>query len=248
MPNTARAKTSPSPPAEHHTLERHALLDRAQCDRARDDVLALRDLWVKRVGEAPFYTLGAAAYLDGDPDREPYSRFAQGINPLMSLQFGWLLDAVSRTISEAMGLKTQWLEGSALPGFHIYLASPLFTGSVAEIHFDRQYELVDWSQITSQGVEPDFSAPLSFTLPVDLPSIGGGLNTWPVNETEAKRAMANGIEPPMTFHPYCLGELVMHSGNLLHQAALALKMNDNERRITLQGHGIRARDTMYLYW
>jgi hypothetical protein len=42
--------------------------------------------------------------------------------------------------------------------------------------------------------------------------------------------------------------VVMHSGNLLHQAALGRVMAEDERRITLQGHGIRSGNRMYLYW
>lgn len=232
------------PPEPHASLERAFVLDPSECARAVADVLALRHLWIQRVNVAPFFTLGAASYLDADPNPEPYRELLKGYNPLLRLQFGWLLDRVSRAISESMGLETQWLESAALPGFHIYLADEIFFKSVAEIHFDRQYELVDWSSVSN----PDFSTPLSFTMPIDLPKTGGGLNTWPVEEDELRRMQAAGVDPPMTFQPYALGELVMHSGNLLHQASLGRVMAEDERRITLQGHGVRSGNRMYLYW
>ena len=225
-------------------LERARVLDRSECARALAGVLELRHLWIQRVNVAPFFTLGAASYLDADPSPEPYRELVQGYNPLLRMEFGWLLDRASRAIADSMGLQTEWLEGAALPGFHIYLSDEIFFKSVAEIHFDRQYEHVDWSNVPS----PDFSSPLSFTLPIDLPETGGGLNTWPVEEEELKRMNAAGIEPPMTFQHYELGELVMHSGNLLHQASLGRVMGKDERRITLQGHGIRSGNRMYLYW
>jgi hypothetical protein len=56
----------------------------------------------------------------------------------------------------------------------------------------------------------------------------------------------NGVSPVR--HPYRVGELVMHSGHMLHQAAPAPIIHPDERRITLQGHGIRAGGRMYLYW
>ena len=246
MPETSRAAASVlTPPLEAHTsLERALVLDRVECAKAVVDVLALRDCWIQRVAVAPFFTLGAASYLDADPKPGSYRSLLKVFNPLLKQRFGWMLDRVSRAISESMGLETVWLEGAAVPGFHIYLSNEIFFESVAEIHFDRQYEQVDWSSVSN----PDFSTPLSFTMPIDLPKAGGGLNTWPVEEIELKRMQAAGIDPPMTFQPYALGELVMHSGNLLHQAALGRVMAEDERRITLQGHGIRSGNRMYLYW
>lgn len=241
---SAGSSVSTPPLGAHTSLERVHVLDRAECARAVADVLALRQCWIQRVSVAPFFTLGAASYLDADPKPGRYGDVLKAFNPLLQLRFGWLLDRVSRAISEAMGLETVWLEGAALPGFHIYLSNEIFFESVAEIHFDRQYEQVDWSGVS----EPDFSAPLSFTMPIDLPKAGGGLNTWPVEEAELRRMKAAGIDPPMTFQPYALGELAMHSGNLLHQAALGRVTSEDERRITLQGHGIRSGNRMYLYW
>ena len=58
----------------------------------------------------------------------------------------------------------------ALPGFHIFDYHAIPTADVASIHFDLQYQLIDWSD---DGPAPDFTQPISFTLPARLPAGGG---------------------------------------------------------------------------
>jgi hypothetical protein len=115
---------------------------------------------------------------------------------------------------------------------------------VAPSHYDRQYTRVDWSEVP----DPDFSSPLSFALPIQLPKTGGRLNVWDISEEEFEQVKQAGSKPGRTFHPYHAGELVMHSGNLLHQIAASRDMEPEDRRITLQGHGVRSGNKMYLYW
>ena len=74
MPETSSAisSTVTTPPEAHMALERARVLDRPECARALAGVLELRHLWIQRVNVAPFFTLGAASYLDADPSPEPY--------------------------------------------------------------------------------------------------------------------------------------------------------------------------------
>jgi hypothetical protein len=234
-------------PAEapvHGGLQRVDLLDQAACNRVVDSVLALRDHWLPRVPLVPFFTLGAASYIDAIGERTHYEALARTYNPILHRHFDWLLERVREAIAGTEGMETVWLEGSALPGFHIYLANNLFSLPVASVHCDRQYQLVDWSAVEN----PDFTSPLSFTLPIQLPRSGGGLNTWNVREDEIEAVKKSAAKVPRVFEPYRVGELVMHSGNLLHQIAPSREMEEDDRRITLQGHGIRAGKRLFLYW
>ncbi len=234
---------------DHEYIDCKRLLDPQDCRRAADDLLALRDCWIRRNALVPFFTFGAASYLDAAHSRARYLELAADFNPRLRNRFGWLLDQVSAAISASLGFKTQWHAHGALPGFHIFLAHPAFSLPVASIHFDRQYLLIDWSGVP----DPDFNAPLSFTLPIELPAAGGGLKTWSTRETQfnemREKQQGNlALSLPFELHEYRIGELVIHSGNMLHQIAPSPRMEPGDRRITLQGHGIRAGDRIYLYW
>jgi hypothetical protein len=80
-----------------------------------------------------------------------------------------------------------------------------------------------------------------------------GLNIWNIDQrdfpdTQSKAFFdaARGLKP--TLHEYRVGHIVMHSGNLLHQMAGTARMESDDRRVTLQGHGTRANGQIYLYW
>jgi len=197
----------------------------------------------------PFFTFGAASYIDAVRSPARYLELAARFNPLLRSHFGWLLDEVSRAISRACGVTAAWHPHAALPGFHVYLAHALFSLPVASIHFDKQYLLLDWRDIP----DADFSQPLSFTLPIALPEAGGGLNMWDIGEEQLARPSRQALlaavrgKPP-DFHPYTLGELVIHSGRVLHQVAPSTRMSAGDRRMTLQGHGVIAGNRIYLYW
>jgi hypothetical protein len=229
-------------------LLREPVLGQAECAAVVDELLKLRPLWTSRAGSLPFFTFGAASYLDGMKVRSHYWERATACNPMLLERFGWLLERSRRVISARLGLQVEWFPRAALPGFHIYLAHDIFALPVASIHYDLQYRALDLSNMADVGVDE----PVSFTLPVSLPTAGGGLNTWEKKfdrEGEVNsisRADIAGIRPKR--HLYHLGEMVLHSGHMLHQAAPAAFAHPDERRITLQGHGIRADGRLYLYW
>jgi hypothetical protein len=230
-------------------LDRSPLLEPKECGRVLDDVLALRERWTKRASDVPFFTLGVASYLDARQSQADYRKRAAESNPLLRDHFDWLLERVKKRVSDATGLKASWLPNAALPGFHVFLAHWAFTIAPSAVHFDTQHRLLDWSDLPGA----DFSDLLSFTLPIQLPATGGGLNIWNIDQrdfpdTQSKAFFdaARGLKP--TLHEYRVGHIVMHSGNLLHQMAGTARMESDDRRVTLQGHGTRANGQIYLYW
>ena len=50
------------------------------------------------------------------------------------------------------------------------------------------------------------------------------------------------------FLPYRCGELVIHSGLMFHQIAEWKEIIPDDKRITLQGHGLRHGDGWIIYW
>jgi hypothetical protein len=225
------------------------LLDAPECAHALQAVDALRERWTRRNAAFPFFTLGAASYIDAALSRHGYRERARSDNPLLAAHFGWLLERVRAKLAALLGAPVEWQPHAALPGFHIYLAHKIFEQPIASVHCDSQYELIDWSGCGA----PDFGEVASFTLALALPRKGGGLNVFDLHRAQAQgldnATFARRVrESAMTYHPYRVGAMVLHSGHQMHQAAPGRDILPDERRITLQGHCLRAGDRWYAYW
>ncbi len=225
-----------------------AVLDPSECAAVRDTIMRLRLSWLRRNLALPFYTLGAASYIDAAQDAETYHRLARQFNPVLAENFGWLHKRVAAVIAREFSGPAESSENLALPGFHIYLSSKVFEKPVASVHCDSQYNFHNWS-----GMDADLSRHLSFTLSIALPTNGGGLNTWDVTLEELSRQNPPDLGALMktrkqTYHPYHAGHLALHSGHILHQAAPGRDVQPNDERITMQGHAIRANGIWRLYW
>lgn len=235
-------------------FEQFDVLDAGECGRAADLIYALRPHWEPRLADAPFFTLGAASYMDAIPaarQAEYYEKAAR-LNPVLEENFGWLYAKLTRALEQHLGAACAFEPRAARPGFHIFLPVPVFQQSLASIHVDLQYELLDWRG----HPRPDFGNPVSFTLSVVLPRGGGGLHTWDVpyeavrglSRPEIARTVAS---TPPELRRYAPGSIVLHSGHTLHQIAPlpAIEPGDpRDARITLQGHAMRSEGTWWLYW
>lgn len=227
--------TAPFPLTDPWISEFEVLNPKACTDWA-EQVMRLRNQWTARHPSLPFFTIGMAAYLDAVPNsasdsgQVPYHTTAlrRHHNRLLREQFGPLLALTC----EALGRWTQKQahcseDSTALPGFHIHLAHPVFTQLVASKHRDLQFKLV----FPDRSIES--SQVLTFTLPLSLPE-GTGLNLWSDEQTAY-------------FHPYRLGHMAVHSGLLPHQAVL-FPGTSQPPRIMLQGHALIEGDSVLLYW
>lgn len=231
-------------------LKEMDFLSSEECQRVVSKLHGIQSFWTKRDKKfaVPFYTVGAASYLDATKDVNEYYELAQRHNILLESYFKWLYEKLKTKLEEVLETPVAYAERFALPGFHIFLGSKIFERPVASLHCDLQYELLDW-----EGKKLDEGSPISFTLPVKLPSGGGGLYVWDLllsdteNMTPAEKAEALS-ESKRSFHPYKEGSLVMHSGHMYHQIAPMVNAKATDARITLQGHGIRSEGVYYLYW
>ncbi len=241
--------TQPEPAAACSRVDHLPLLSQAECQSVIARLEKLENRWTRRHFVWPFFTLGAASYLDAVHSRKAYEQRAARLNPLLREYFASVLEALQATLAMHLGAPVDWHPKAAVPGFHIYLAHPDFCRPIASIHCDTQYQLVDWSDWDSI----DLDYPLSFTLPIALPGRGGGLNLWDIHYDEIKHFDPEIIkrlvnQRRMQYQPYMTGQLVLHSGHRMHQIAPASKLLPGDRRVTLQGHCVRAGNTWYLYW
>ncbi len=219
----------------------------------RDAVHAMRERWIPRGTEpASFFTLGTPSYLDlAEEPENGYRDRARRTRRLLWEGFGWLYESLSAVLAEHLQAPVRYAENLALPGFHVWLSEAVFTKPQAPVHFDLQYKAFEWPPGT------DISRLLSFTLPVRLPRAGGGLNVWDATyeqfQTALRRGWIEGAADLQRFHtrtyvPYTVGRMVIHSGHILHQVAPTSRVEPDDERLTLQGHGIWCDDRWILYW
>ena len=234
-------------------VEAIPVLTAEEARKTVDDIHAERARWTTRfpASEFQFSTLGAASYLDASQGQfDAYQALAQRFNPVLRERFDWLLERLRRAVAAAVGAPVRYDDRLALPGFHIFLYQPEHPAQKASLHYDLQYELIDW---TAFGT-PDTSSQLSLTLALALPESGGGLLVWNINRIEILRLSEDERHAHMranrfaTHHPYAIGSLALHSGHQLHQIAPTPAPRPGDQRITLQAHTLRVDGEWLLYW
>lgn len=227
-----------------------------QCDEVCATVHLLKSFWSQVSPPADFYTLGVASYIEfcnpSGAHAEYYDK-ARRYNPVLREYFGGLLENVRGTLERQFGEPVRYMDEFAIPGFHIWLTDAIPTRASASVHFDLQYQSLNWP---SPG-EVEYDKPVSFTLPVKLPKRGGGINVWDVSYGEitslSERAVPVDVdrmrgERTQFQYEYALGRLVMHSGHFLHQIAPVPEVQPGDERITLQGHALRCGGEWRVYW
>lgn len=231
------------------TIQELTVLTEAECQAVRATVYDLQSAWLRRNPMVPFFTLGAASYLDAASHPENYYATAKHSNPVLQEQFSWLYERVALVLSQQLQAPVNYQHAFALPGFHVYLSSKVFEQPIASIHCDLQYQLLDWRFASN----PDLTQPLSFTLAISLPRHGGGLNVWDLHyhdiiDVNRETMLQRVRSQPQQFHPYQVGTLILHSGHTIHQAAPARDVQPDDDRITLQGHCLFSQGQWHLYW
>ena len=226
------------------------LLSAVECERALERVRANRAHWTARIPGLPFFTLGAASYLDAEPSRDAYYEKAQAMNPLLDREFGWLYERILEAIARHLGTGARLEPRAARPGFHVFLPHAAFARPLGKVHFDLQYMHIDWPD----GEDMDVDHPVSYTIAIRLPRAGSGLCTWNVTKARydamtPKERDRIGDEYPFEYIPYKTGKMLVHSGMVLHRIAPARgPMRESDMRVTLQGHALRGCDGYRLYW
>ncbi len=236
-------------PTHHRHLQ---LLEDTEAAAIADWIRSRREQWTPLHPLAPAFILGTAAYIEDKGQASDWNRYAEKVattNPMLEEGFG---DA-TRRILDAMGdayNATFFTDpGFGLPGAHIFEPSPHFLNRFASTHFDRQWELLDLTGY--DGV--DSSRILSFTLPLELPTGGGGLLLWP-KVADPTHEAGRGKTPPRPEDmdrvevEYTVGELVVHDGWHLHEMAPFRSADGDRARITLQGHAISCDRGWLVHW
>lgn len=237
------------PSSENLSITQFDFLSESECSNVVSTLFELKEFWIQR-HVFPFYTMGVASYLDATSlaAREAYTCDAQLYNPILMEHFDWLYERLAAQLAGTLQHPVRYQSRFALPGFHIFLSSLGFAKPGGSVHLDLQYSLLDW-----EGANADFSNPISFTLCLALPTSGGGLHFWDLQKDEwlgctPEEQETLTRERSKRFYPYSVGRLVVHSGHHVHQIAPMVHPKKDDKRITLQGHGILCEGMIQIYW
>lgn len=217
---------------------------------------AIRSQWIDRdpahPGEA--FTLGVASYIDAADEKfraGAYFGRVEHFNRVLRRNFADLLATLRRSLGEQLGVRFSYSPKLAVPGFHIFFGAMLRRMQNLAPHFDNQY------QNLPQTAAADPRHVVSFTLPISLPSGGGGLDYWDVDREQYRRDLNDGkiklaadypsLVRPSSL-PYEIGELVVQDGSFLHRIAGTAGIVDSDERITLQGHAFKKGGSYIMYW
>ena len=232
-------------------VQNFELFDAATCAAITQQVHKLRAHWVHRHPTAPFYTLGAAAYLDGDKlGAKHYQNEIVRTRELMAANFGQLYETLLQVLRSALGAECGYHPNYGLPGFHIYQAHPLFEQRMGTVHVDGQFADTGGYGLT----EVDLHRQYSMTLALRLPQSGGGLKVWPINginlsgADSTRLAAVSQSKPKAVHHGYKVGSMALHSGALIHQIAPMKQLQPGDERLTLQAHTVWADGRWLVYW
>ncbi len=209
---------------------------------------------------APFWTLGAVSYLDGVEDYARYHKHKQALNPVLKKKFSWMYQIICDKFSEHMQEEFVVDDVLGLPGFHIFAAKrgqviedqyiKMFEQPLGSIHVDIQYR--EHHNYWQTFNEVDLENTLSFTIPIKLPKNGGGLYTWDIEvDRDVFNYNSNKNKQPdedPTVNPYHDGQMIYFIGHLLHQMMPGIDVKPDDKRLTVQGHGVKCDGIWRLYF
>ena len=240
-----------------------------ECEKIVNTLVKNQDKWENRSPKGDFFmSYGALTYLDatkgaaGDPEYDQfrntdksipniYEHKANYFNKMMVKDFDWMY----RKIWGYYQLKFHKpvVFKLALPGFHIFQTAEQlnheYVKNLATIHVDLPQTAHEWGE--------EILAASSFTIAVDLPKCGAGLNIWRdnsifegvesvfFNQINEKTQLA--ITKNAEYFPYKLGYIYEQDGMLRHQITCKDDILIGERRITVQGHLVETNKEIIIY-
>lgn len=214
--------------------------DFLSAEQAKLVTLQVKHLEWLHMDRGGFYTLGAATYQD---DPLAYPAIAEAFNKPIYRTMKVLYEKLWCELPMIMGVNLPCstpYSGLALPSFHIF--DHKSQGLSGSVHVDEPYDRVDLSAY-------DWRDPFSFTVPVELPTLGGGCDFWfDYTDKDIEIFAASGELPPSTYVPYELGKLYLHDGMTPHRIANPNPIPEGEYRITLQGHGFVTDKDIIVYF
>jgi len=189
-------------------------------------------------GSSGMVTIGEPLYRNrARPDY--YAECARADNRRLYRHFRWVYEKVAEFFEQRYRAPVVFAEELALPGFHLfeYLRAGRYEGG--SWHFDLLHRQVPFLAAHHDEIQ----AIVNFTLPVEVPSGGTGMDLVDDEPGAAVPGAGVGLAAP-----YAPGVLVFNEREYWHRIGASTCLHDGERRVTLQGHGVRFRGRLLLFW
>lgn len=238
------------------------VLDKNEIDEVIFRIDSIKDFWEKRSVNKSiyFYTIGAASYID-DPDR--YKELCEKTNEVLYKNFKTLYEKIINVLKINIG-DCQYVEELNLPTFQIFgekiSDNSLFSKIGLASHIHRDEQVLAHKTFFSQFKDVDEKNVLSFILPLEVQG-QGSLIVWnedldhlDLNTEYSNRIkkMNNGKQNPLNYKylkeninnkinviEHVPGRLLYIIGDPYHSIGFGIDENNKNRRITLQGHGVK---------
>lgn len=174
-------------------------------------------------------TIGEALYRNRDR-LDYYTACARAENRALYSCFRLAHERVATFFEQRYGLPVVFAEQLAVPGFHVFEFDAPGSYEGGGWHIDILYTSVPFFKEHPDEVE----AVVNFTVPFVLPDGGSGMDF----ENEGSVVTV----------PYAAGVMLFTEGEYRHRLAASQCHAAAQRRVTLQGHGVRFRDRWILFW
>ena len=163
-----------------------------------------------------------------------YVEQAKATNALLYATYRGLYDRVADFFEDRYGLPVDFVAELAVPGFHLmtYGQAGRFAGG--GWHVDQVAQQVPYFADRIDEVD----AVLNFTLPLAVPSGGTGMDIVEP-ESDPQRQVHVAYQP---------GVVLFNECELLHRFGASICLEPGECRLTMQGHGVRYRGRVLLFW
>ena len=219
-------------------------LSKKECKKIVNLLIKRQDKWESRSPFGDFFmSYGALTYLD----TKNYDKKVKRFNQILLEDFDWIYNKIKLYYKNKFNKSIEYRK--ALPGFHIFQNSDKINmyKDFANIHSDLTHLKHDW--------ESPISSVFSFTIAIELPKCGAGLNVWPSFPKHIKNTFFPGmkkddqelLKETAIYIPYKLGYIYEHTGLLMHQITVQDSVEDKERRITMQGHLVETTNKIIIY-
>jgi hypothetical protein len=231
-----------------------------------DDVLARidehRESWTL-IGpreRSRTFALGTPSHLGMSFD--DYSARVDVTNPILKGRFGDLFDRIADAIAPVLSTihigPIIYEDRLSRPGFRIAEIDATGMSWFGRAHWDWNFAGLPWEPVLPTRLE--LTDTLSFTLPIAVPSAGAAFVAWAdvtsanvvrhaashrVDMSAACEALIADRVPER--YDYRVGELFMHTGQVVHAPAPSEAVA-GERRVTLQGQALFHHGSWRVFW
>lgn len=225
--------------ASAYTVELFTPAEVAEVGAAvREVPAALRhDCW-RTSADCGMATLGEPLYRNRER-LDYYTASARKENRRLYRHFRFAHERVAGFFEDRYGLPVVYAETLAVPGFHVFTFDRPGEFAGGGWHVDGLYAQVPYLAARQREVE----GVVNFTLPIEVPDGGSGMDL----EDNRPDSYQPGGGPAVTV-PYVPGSLMFTEFDHWHRIAGSRCFEPGQRRVTMQGHGVRFRGRLLLFW